>query len=205
MVDPSPPIGKAHPAAQAKVALRQQLRRARAEHVAGLPVALRALMLNRPPAPALRWLPEGATVGLYFPSRDEAPSLGWARWLSENGRRIALPWFARGDAAMTFRAWDNPWDESLLTPGPWRALQPPAEAEEVTPEVLVVPLVAFTAGGHRLGQGGGHYDRWLAAHPDVPAIGLAWDCQIVEELAVEPHDRPLAAVVTPTRIYEGQD
>jgi 5-formyltetrahydrofolate cyclo-ligase len=204
MVDPSPPIGTAHPAAQAKVALRQACRAKRAEHVATLPAGLHALVLNRPPAPILVRMPEGATVGLYYPSRDEAPSLGWARWLAENGRTVALPWFARGDAAMTFRVWANPFDEGQLLPGPWRALQPAANSPEVVPDVLVVPLVAFTALGHRLGQGGGHYDRWLATHPNVPAIGLAWDCQIVEELAIEPHDRPLTAVVTPTRIYEGQ-
>jgi len=69
----------------------------------------------------------------------------------------------------------------------------------------VVPLIAFTADGHRLGQGGGHYDRWLGAHPETPAIGLAWDCQLAEELPVEDHDHPLAAVVTPTRIYASSE
>jgi 5-formyltetrahydrofolate cyclo-ligase len=69
------------------------------------------------------------------------------------------------------------------------------------PDVLFVPLVGFTARGDRLGQGGGHYDRWLAANPHVPAIGLGWDCQLVEDLPREDHDRPLSAVVTPTRLF----
>ncbi|EIZ80622.1 5-formyltetrahydrofolate cyclo-ligase [Novosphingobium sp. Rr 2-17] len=205
MVDPSPPILPptwANRAAQAKAELRRAARAKRAAHVASLPAGLRALMLNRPPAPVLAMIPQGATVGLYFPAGDEAPTLGWARWLSENGRTVALPWFAARDNAMTFRLWSNPWDEDDLAPGPWRALQPPVEAAEVTPDVVVVPGLAFTADGQRLGQGGGHYDRWLAVHPQVTAIGLAWDCQITDELPVEPHDRPLAAVVTPTRIHE---
>ena len=63
------------------------------------------------------------------------------------------------------------------------------------------PLVGFTSQGARLGQGGGHYDRWLADHPDTVAIGLAWDCQLVDALPVEPHDIPLTAIITPTRIY----
>lgn len=67
--------------------------------------------------------------------------------------------------------------------------------------MLFVPLVGFTAEGARLGQGGGHYDRWLADHPDTTAIGLAWDGQRVDDLPTEAHDIPLAAVVTPTRIY----
>lgn len=197
MVDPSPPIILA----DEKAALRKRFRQARAEHVKALPQGLRALILNRPPAPALALIPEGATVGLYHPGPSEAPSLGWARWLSENGRRIALPFFPAREAPMEFRIWDNPWDDEALVSGPWRTFQPSHESENVAPDVVIVPLVAFTAEGHRLGQGGGHYDRWLAAHPDVTAIGLAWDCQLAEELPVEAHDRPLAAVVTPTRIY----
>ncbi|MCT2401032.1 5-formyltetrahydrofolate cyclo-ligase [Novosphingobium mangrovi (ex Huang et al. 2023)] len=191
--------------AEEKTALRKAYRKARADHVSGLPEGLRALVLNRPPAPVVAKIPEGATVGLYHPAGTEAPATGWARWFSENGRRIALPWFSARDAAMEFRAWANPWDETGLEPGPWRALQPLGDDGPVIPDVVVVPLLAFTAAGHRLGQGGGHYDRWLDAHPQVPAIGLAWDCQIAEELPHEAHDRPLAAVVTPTRIYEGHD
>ena len=48
--------------------------------------------------------------------------------------------------------------------------------------------VAFTPHGHRLGQGGGFYDKWLGAHPDVLRFGLAWDMQEVPELPVEPSD-----------------
>src|SRR3546814_6880034 len=55
--------------------------------------------------------------------------------------------------------------------------------------------------GRRLGQGGGHYDRWLAAHPGARAIGLAWDEQLCEDLPHETHDIRLDAIVTPTRLY----
>ena len=79
-----------------------------------------------------------------------------------------------------------------------------ADAEPVTPDLVIVPLIAFTAAGGRLGQGGGHYDRWLAAHPRVVAVGIGWDTQLVESLPLEPHDRLLRAVVTPTRLYEGE-
>lgn len=197
MVDPSPPFDLT----AEKAALRTKFRQMRAAHVEALPQGLRALILNRPPAPVLDLMPEGTTVGLYHPMGAEAPSVGWARWLSENGRRIALPFFASRESTMEFRLWANPWDETSLQPGPWRASQPGEDADVASPDVVVVPLVAFTAKGNRLGQGGGHYDRWLAAHPHVTAIGLAWDCQLAENLPVEPHDRPLAAVITPTRIY----
>lgn len=198
-MDPSPPLSTA----DEKAALRKAFRAARKAHVANLPERLRALVLNRPPAPVAEMIPEGVVVGLYHPVGAEAPTMGWARWLAENGRQIALPWFADKEAEMDFRTWDNPWNDEELVPGPWRALQPPEQNNAVTPEIVVVPLLAFTAGGQRLGQGGGHYDRWLAANPQVRAIGLAWDCQLSDELPHEPHDRFLAAVVTPTRIYEG--
>jgi 5-formyltetrahydrofolate cyclo-ligase len=67
--------------------------------------------------------------------------------------------------------------------------------------VLFVPLIGFTADGARLGQGGGHYDRWLPEHPGTLTIGLAWDCQLEDTLPHEAHDQPLRAVVTPTRLY----
>ncbi|KMS59164.1 5-formyltetrahydrofolate cyclo-ligase [Novosphingobium barchaimii LL02] len=205
MVDPSPPISSGPiQFADRKAALRRTYRQARAEHVDALPAGLRALMLSRPPAPLVEIIAEGATVGVYHPAGSEASALGWARWLAENGRQVALPWFASRGSPMEFRIWANPWDESQLEAGPWRALQPGKDSEAAIPDLVVVPLLAFTTSGHRLGQGGGHYDRWLAAHPQVTAIGLAWDCQIADELPVESHDRALAAVVTPTRIYQVQ-
>ena len=76
-----------------------------------------------------------------------------------------------------------------------------AKAEVLVPEILFVPLVGFTPTLARLGQGGGHYDRWLAEHPPLLAIGLAWDAQACDALPTEPHDVPLDAVVTPTRIF----
>lgn len=161
-----------------------------------------ALLFLRPPTPVAALAPEGATVGLYHATPDEAPTAAYARWFHENGRKVALPWFAGRGSAMSFRAWRDPYDEASLVPGLLGTMQPDAGAPEVTPDVVVVPLLAFTAEGGRLGQGGGHYDRWLAAHPGVTAIGIGWDCQLVEAMPLESHDRLLDAVITPTRFYE---
>jgi len=182
--------------------LRARLRAERRAHVEALPEATRALILSRPPAPLLARIPEGGIVGLYHAGAFEAPTAGYARWFQENGRHLALPWFAGREAPMRFRAWTDPFALSDLEPGPWGTLQPRAEAAELVPDVAFVPLLGFTADGHRLGQGGGHYDRWLAAHPETVPIGLAWDVQRLESLPLEGHDRVLAAIVTPTRIYE---
>jgi 5-formyltetrahydrofolate cyclo-ligase len=186
-----------------KQLLRARMRKARREHVAALPDATRALLFLRPPAPIVRMLPAGGAVGLYHALAEEAPTLGYARWLHENGYTLALPWFADRTAPMRFRQWRDPWDAAELTPGPWGTLQPPADAPDLVPGLVFTPLVAFTRQGARIGQGGGHYDRWLADHPGTTAIGLGWDCQLIDDFATEPHDRMLHAVVTPTRIYEG--
>jgi 5-formyltetrahydrofolate cyclo-ligase len=63
------------------------------------------------------------------------------------------------------------------------------------PQLLLVPLLAFDAQGHRLGHGGGFYDRTIAAF-GVRAIGIAYAGQEVETLPHEPHDMKLDAVLT---------
>lgn len=186
-----------------KQQLRARLRDERKAHVAALPEKIRALILLRPPASIAALIPAGAPVGLYYPHPHEAPTAGYARWFMEQGHPLALPWFETRDAPMAFRRWTDPFALADLEPGPWGILQPRSEAEVIQPAAVFVPLMGFTAEGHRLGQGGGHYDRWLGAHPDVLPIGLAWDMQLLDSLPVEPHDRPLAAVVTPTRIHAG--
>ena len=186
-----------------KQRLRGKLRAGRRDHVDALPDSTRRLLFLRPPAPLAALIPQDATVGLYHAIRAEAPTAAYARWFLENGRTIALPRFAAKDAPMSFAAWTDPFANSDLHIGPHGIPEPCEAAETYLPDVVFVPLLGFTPRCDRLGQGGGHYDRWLAAHPGVIAIGLAWDCQLCDELPVEPHDVPLRAVVTPTRFYEG--
>lgn len=184
-----------------KQSLRKQLRAARRDHVDALPDVTRALLFKRPPAPILGMIPNGATIGLYRTGPSEAPASSYAKFFAEEGHALALPWFADRSAPMEFRAHSDPFGESDLAVGAFGLMQPSAEAGLLVPDVLFMPLVGFTAGGDRLGQGAGHYDRWLEAHPGTIRIGLAWDCQLLESLPVEPHDMPLHAVVTPTRFY----
>ena len=184
-----------------KQALRAELRRRRAEHEASISPGLRALLFHRPPGAVLDLVPQDAVIGVYHPIPGEAPPLGYARWFAEAGYRVALPWFSQRGDTMRFKLWDNPLEVSGLVPDPYGAMQPPPEADDVAIDVAFVPLLGFTAEGHRLGQGGGHYDRLLAARPKIVPIGLAWDCQLVDRLPLEEHDRPLRGVITPTRFY----
>jgi 5-formyltetrahydrofolate cyclo-ligase len=183
-----------------KKQLRTELRRKRVEHAAALPAEVSALVFNRPPGALLELVPLDAPVGLYRSDAGEAPSAGYTKFFFERGHTIALPRVTTLDQPMEFRRHTDPYEESDLEAGVWGLRQPGVDAPVVVPEVLFMPLVGFTAKGDRLGQGGGYYDRYLAAHPQTVAIGMAWDVQEVAELPTELHDMRLSAIVTPTRV-----
>ena len=186
--------------ADLKKQLRAELRRKRTVHAETLPREVSALVFSRPPGPVLDLVPEGATVGCYRSETGEAPSAGYIRFFHERGHPIALPRVTTLDKPMEFRLHTDPYEESDLEAGVWGLRQPGTGAPVVVPEVLFMPLVGFTAKGDRLGQGGGYYDRYLAAHPQTIAIGMAWDVQEVPDLPIELHDIRLTAIVTPTRV-----
>ena len=87
-----------------------------------------------------------------------------------------------------------------LIEGRFEVMEPAPDRPIVQPDLILVPLLAFDRRGHRLGFGAGFYDRTLAAlraaRPEVVAIGLAFACQEVEALPVEPHDQPLDGVAS---------
>jgi len=74
--------------------------------------------------------------------------------------------------------------------------EPLATAPKVVPAIVLVPLLAFDATGHRLGYGGGYYDRTLRGLPAARAIGVAYAGQEVPLLPHMEHDHPLDAVIT---------
>lgn len=184
-----------------KAEMRKAMRKARQEHAANMPPQVSALVFRRPPGPVIDLVPEGAVIGLYQANAYEAPATGYARFFMEAGHTVALPAITQPGTAMQFRTHTDPFGQTDLVKGPMGIMQPKADAAEVQPRVLFVPVVGFTENGHRLGQGGGFYDRYLAAHPGAIALGMAWDVQKVDELPMEDHDMPLTAVITPTRIY----
>jgi len=183
-----------------KKQLRGELRRKRIAHAAELPPEVSALVFNRPPGQLLDLVPVGATIGLYRSDAGEAPSASYIRFFFERGHPIALPRVTTLDKPMEFRLHTDPYEESDLESGVWGLRQPRADAPVVVPEVLFMPLVGFTTRGDRLGQGGGYYDRHLAAHPQTIAIGMAWDMQEVPDLPTELHDMRLTAIVTQSRV-----
>ena len=141
----------------------------------------------------------GVTVGSYAARGDEIDPRFVEAGLKSTGRPIAFP-IAEGDR-LTFHLCDY----AALLPGYRGILEPPANAPQVTPAVILVPLVAADLRGNRIGQGGGHYDRTLAAlraNRPVIAIGLAWEVQIVAAIPADLWDQPLDWLATPERLVD---
>lgn len=68
-----------------------------------------------------------------------------------------------------------------------------------TIDLAVIPGVAYSRNGMRLGRGKGFYDK-LLTHLSCPCIGMCFELQLSEEIPVEPHDKPMDILITPERI-----
>jgi len=79
-----------------------------------------------------------------------------------------------------------------------RAMQADQKYKTIDRSITVVPVVGFSIDKHRLGMGGGHYDRYLCECNTI-SIGIAYDEQFCEYLPVLQHDIPLNIIITPTK------
>jgi 5-formyltetrahydrofolate cyclo-ligase len=136
---------------------------------------------------------DGAVVSFYWPMGDEADPRALAHTLAARGHRLALPVVAAKKSPLVFRRWR---EGDPLIVHIFGMHEPAAAASEMTPDVLLIPLLAFDARGTRLGYGGGFYDRTLASLKAKRAIGIAYAGQETGELPCHDHDHPLDAVVT---------
>lgn len=157
-------------------------------------------MLDALFAPSSNFAPERPfIVALYGAQGSEMDTAPLARALMVHGLDLALPVVVRRDAPLAFRRW-RPGDPLELDQAGCAA--PLDLAGEVTPDLIMVPLLAFDAAGGRLGQGGGYYDRTLEALralgrvPRIAAIGLGYAAQELDNLPMDPHDQPLDGVLT---------
>jgi 5,10-methenyltetrahydrofolate synthetase len=137
---------------------------------------------------------EPACLGLYWPLGSEfnaAAALAADAVFDKTAR--ALPYARRSPRALEFRRWDGAAPTLADECGIGSS-----DGAPVVPDVVVVPCVGFTAAGHRLGFGGGYYDRWLAANRHVVAVGVAWSFAEIDlaTFAPQAHDIALAFVVT---------
>lgn len=164
---------------------------------AGLPVQARiegGLALAEA-VDALRF-PEGAVVSGFWPIRDEIDPRPLMDALRARGYALCLPAIVDGD--LVFRRLTR---ETVLVPAGFGTAEPPADADVLVPDCMLVPLAAFDRRGGRIGYGRGYYDRAIAriaaARGAAPAtVGIAFSLQDVESVPEEPHDRRLDRILT---------
>jgi 5-formyltetrahydrofolate cyclo-ligase len=187
------------PDADARKALRRAAREARAAFVSGLAGPVRRALEVALAGHALPHLGPPGILGCLAAVGDEADPAPLETAARGAGWRTAFPRVTAG-GPLTFHA------AALheLSPGFRGIPEPRPGLPAVGPDVVLVPLVAADRNGNRLGQGGGHYDRTLAAlraQGPLLAIGLAWDMQIMADIPARPWDQPLDAIATPTAFH----
>jgi 5-formyltetrahydrofolate cyclo-ligase len=141
----------------------------------------------------------GVLVGGYWPIRREVDCVPLLEAILAAGGAVALPVATGPGRPLEFRPWAP---GTAMAAGPWD-IPHPAEGPAVRPDALLVPLVGFDSAGHRLGYGGGYYDRTLAALPRRPlALGLGFELGRLASIRPRPHDAAMDAIVTEAGVFE---
>ncbi|MBY8069579.1 5-formyltetrahydrofolate cyclo-ligase [Vibrio fluvialis] len=156
-------------------------------------------------------LPEMQTchhIALYLSTDGELDTQPLIEWLWSQGKAVYLPVlhpFSAGHLLFLHYQSSTP-----MTYNKFGILEPRLDQTLVKPvkelDLICTPLVAFDSHGHRLGMGGGYYDRtlahWFKTREGAQPMGLAHDCQHVEQLPTEAWDIPLPKIVTPSQIWQ---
>jgi len=132
------------------------------------------------------------TIYGYLPYNQEVRTVPMLEQALRDGKKVAVP-KCYGDE-MRFIYMD---DLSQVAPGYANIPEPIADepvAEDKTALVLM-PGMAFTKNGDRMGYGGGFYDKFLASEPEHPTVALCYDFQMVESLPTEEYDIPVDCVL----------
>ena len=190
-----------------KAALRAQMHERRAaisldvRQAASQAIAVRASeLLARVGAGAT---PRVSTYGAIGPELDPA---ALEQELVDSGCTLCLPAMVSKAKPLVFRAFAH---GDVLVERMWGIREPQGTAAVVTPEILLVPLLAFDDRGWRLGYGGGFYDRTLrelrASPQRVAAVGVAYDEQHVAQVPHADYDEPLDWVLSPSGLRRTRD
>lgn len=138
----------------------------------------------------------------YVDAKREVETRLLMRCAWDDGKKVAAP-RVDGDGIMHFYYLRSLKD---LEPGAFGIMEPQADCRICEPEegLLLMPGVAFDEQGHRVGYGGGYYDRYLEKHPHLIHIALAFEFQIFPEVPSEKHDICPDLIVTENRILGGK-
>ncbi len=175
--------------AKQKQKLREKLSFRRKHYAANIDGMARLAAFRVLPDALAAIIAHDTVIGAYVAFGDEPDIMPMFAQFSD----VALPHHAGRVDTMDFRRWQTGYP---LINGPWGTQQPREDAKSVIPGLIFCPLVGFDRNGGRLGQGGGHYDRYFAAHPPALRIGIGWSVQEIDAAPRESTDVALDAVLT---------
>ncbi len=188
---------------RSKQALREEMMRARAQLGAEAREAGARALADA--GLSFLSLPSGAKISGYAAIGDELDPSALLHVLAAQGHAIALPVTIAKGKPLIFRSWQP---GAPLIEGSFNVPEPGEDAPELTPGIVLTPVLAFDARGRRLGYGAGYYDRTLAAlrrAGKVIAVGVAFDIQEVEATPMNENDQILDWVVTENRTIRRGD
>ncbi|MCK5296346.1 MAG: 5-formyltetrahydrofolate cyclo-ligase [Alphaproteobacteria bacterium] len=142
-----------------------------------------------------------STVSGYIPMKSEISPLLLMEKLSQEGCALCVPAVVDKKKPMLFKRWDS---DTELKKCPFGA-DYPAKTDEVIPDLLLIPLLAFDRNGYRLGYGGGCFDRTLEhlkKSGNPISVGVAYSCQEVDEVPHADFDSRLDWIVTELEVIK---
>lgn len=150
-----------------------------------------------------------SVIGGYFPLKDEVDCMPLLKTLFKLQMVCALPSITAPQMPLTFRKW-APTDSlkmcSIFSSN-LGLKEPLNSSPSVIPHILLVPTLGFDMQGHRIGYGGGFYDRTLKflrthASPCPIFVGVSFSSQKIDQLPHEPHDEKLDWILTEERMHK---
>ncbi|MCU5173173.1 5-formyltetrahydrofolate cyclo-ligase [Bacillus paranthracis] len=139
---------------------------------------------------------EAKTIGITLSMENEVNTYPIIEKAWEEGKKVVVPKCNKETRTMSFRQISN-FDQletvymNLREPIP--ALTEEVNADEI--DLQIVPGVAYTERGERIGYGGGYYDRYLM-HYKGKTLSLAYSFQMVDHIPIEPFDKNIEKIIT---------
>lgn len=136
----------------------------------------------------------GAVIGVYWPIGSEPDLHPLYERLFDRGFTLTLPVMIAPARPLLFRQWKR---GAPLKHGIWNIPTPRAATVHLIPDIIIAPVVGFDAQCHRLGHGGGYFDRTLAAFHHRPRYwGVGYSQAALPSIRPQWHDIPLDQMIT---------
>ena len=133
-----------------------------------------------------------ATIYGYLPYNQEVRTVPMLEQAIRDGKKVAVP-KVYGDIMKFIYLEDLTQVEKGYAGIPEPIADEPVAYDETA--LVLMPGLAFDPQGHRIGYGGGFYDKFLAAEPDHPTLALCYEFQMLPQLDTEEHDIPVNTVL----------